>query len=278
MHDMNAAVGPQDETPPPETGATIQPVDAAVSSETPGAAESADAEPLADTPTPDQPAPSDAETTESPAESADTETETAAGMPEPETPTPAAPETTATTVVAPLGARTNARTPSFAGGRAGLAAEQRRRQRIEWGVAGGLAALLLAQVIVSDFDQLAASASMRPWLQRACTLLRCNLPPWREPQALVLLQRDVQADPQHPGRLRISASFRNDARWPQPWPKLRVTLSDTDGRALATRAFVAREYLDTSTQAGIGSGQVVGISVDVVDPSPRVTAFTFGFE
>ena len=170
------------------------------------------------------------------------------------------------------------RAPSFAKAPTTVSLAQRRLHRIEWGVVAGLAALLLVQVVASDFDQLAADSATRPWLQGACSVLRCTLPPWREPRALRMLQRDVRANPQRPGLLRISASFRNDARWAQPWPRLRIILSDADGRAIAARDFAANEYLGTGATANdIASGQVAGIAFDVVDPSPHVTAFTFEF-
>jgi hypothetical protein len=173
---------------------------------------------------------------------------------------------------------TGPRAPSFAKAPSAASMAQRRAQRIEWSVVGGLAALLLVQVVASDFDQLAASGTTRPWLQRACNVLHCTLPPWREPRALRMLQRDVRADPQRPGLLRISASFRNEARWAQPWPRMRVTLSDADGRAIAARDFAADEYLGAKpTTGGIASGQVASVAFDVADPSPRVTAFTFEF-
>jgi hypothetical protein len=174
--------------------------------------------------------------------------------------------------------RSRPRAPSFAKAPSPASVAQRRLRRIEWSIVAGLSALLLVQMVASDFDQLAAGASTRPWLLRMCGLLRCELPPWREPQALHLLQRDVRANPRRPGTLRISASFRNDARWTQPWPRLRVTLSDSDGRAIGARDFTAGEYLGTQpTPNGIASGQVAAVAFDVIDPSPRVTAFTFEF-
>jgi len=170
------------------------------------------------------------------------------------------------------------RMPSFMRKPTAAGAAQRRARRIEWGVVAGLVVLLVVQSVASDFDQLAGNATTRPWLQGLCGVLRCTLPAWREPDALHLLQRDVRANPDHPGLLRISASFRNDARWAQAWPRLRVTLSDADGRAIAARDFSANEYLGTTPTAnGIASGQVAGVAVDVIDPSPRVTAFTFEF-
>ncbi|MFT3897834.1 MAG: DUF3426 domain-containing protein [Thermomonas sp.] len=172
----------------------------------------------------------------------------------------------------------HSKTPSFANTPTTASAAQHRLQRTEWSIVGGLAVLLLVQVVASDFDQLAASSTTRPWLQRTCNLLRCALPPWREPRALRMLQRDVRANPQRPGLLRISASFRNEALWAQPWPRLRIVLSDADGRAIAARDFAASEYLGTTPTANdVASGQVAGIAFDVVDPSPRVTAFTFEF-
>lgn len=190
------------------------------------------------------------------------------------------PETPGIPVDSPSSAAQAPRTraPSFAKPPTAVSLAQRRQHRIEWSVVGGLAALLLVQVVASDFDQLAAGSATRPWLQRVCTALHCTLPPWREPRALRMLQRDVRANPRRPGQLRISASFRNEARWTQPWPRLRITLADADGRAIAARDFAANEYLGaTPTANGIASGQVAGIAFDVVDPSPRVTAFTFEF-
>ena len=218
----------------------------------------------------DDPSQASAEVDAAPADkltSETTETIEDADTPEiPEIPAPSAPQ-------AP-----GLRAPSFTRKPTAASAAQQRARRIEWGVVAGLAALLLVQVVASDFDQLAGNAATRPWLQHTCSFLRCTLPPWREPQALRLLQRDVRANPERPGLLRISASFRNDARWAQPWPRLRVILSDADGRAIAARDFGANEYLGTRPTAnGIASGQVAGVAVDVVDPSPRVTAFTFEF-
>ena len=256
---------PAEEPSSPTAAAIVAPVDIAGIAET-------TAIPAHD------PAPEAPETTEAAelaaAPEPETEPEAGEGADTPETPkTPEIPAPA--TSRAP---RTRTRTPSFARKPSTASTAQQRARRIEWSVVAGLAALLVLQSVAADFGQLAGNAATRPWLQRACAFLRCTLPPWREPQALRLLQRDVSANPSRPGVLRISASFRNDARWAQPWPRLRVTLSDADGRAIAARDFVANEYLGAMPTAnGIASGQVAGVAVDVVDPSPRVTAFTFEF-
>ncbi|MFO1474034.1 MAG: DUF3426 domain-containing protein [Lysobacterales bacterium] len=258
---------PAEEPSSPTAAAIVAPVDIAGIAET-------TAIPAHD------PAPEAPETTEAadlaaaPEPETEPETEPEAGE---DADTPETPETPE--IPAPAASRApRTRTPSFARKPSTASTAQQRARRIEWSVVAGLAALLVLQSVAADFGQLAGNAATRPWLQRACAFLRCTLPPWREPQALRLLQRDVSANPDRPGVLRISASFRNDARWAQPWPRLRVTLSDADGRAIAARDFVANEYLGAMPTAnGIASGQVAGVAVDVVDPSPRVTAFTFEF-
>jgi len=141
-----------------------------------------------------------------------------------------------------------------------------------------LALLLLVQILLADRDQLAADARWRPALEAFCAALRCDLAPWREPAAITLLDRNVAPDPSHPGVLHVTASFRNDARWSQPWPRLVLTLSDVDGRVAGARAFEPREYLGHAvTKNGLASGQSANVAMDVVEPAPRIVAFTFDF-
>ena len=65
---------------------------------------------------------------------------------------------------------------------------------------------------------LAADARWRPFVARCAraALRRCRH--GAKPAAFTLLERDVRPHPGVPGALRVTASFRNDARWPQPWP------------------------------------------------------------
>ena len=153
----------------------------------------------------------------------------------------------------------------------------RHRWRLPASIAG-LVLLLLLQMVLADRAQLSADARWRPALSTVCGALGCDLPPWREPGAFTLLDRDVRPHPLVSGMLRVTASFRNDARWSQPWPSLLLTLSDVDGRVAGTRLFAPREYLDgTPTQSGLATGQSASIVMDVREPAPRVVAFTFDF-
>lgn len=142
-----------------------------------------------------------------------------------------------------------------------------------------LALLLALQLLLADRNRLAADAGWRPVVAAVCGVLRCSLPPWREPAAFVLIDRDVQAHPKKSGVLRVTATFRNDARWAQPWPRLQLILSDIDGNPVAARVFTVREYLGAAPQQSLlASGQTASIAMDVVEPAARSVAFDFALQ
>lgn len=169
--------------------------------------------------------------------------------------------------------------PSFvrAASREDIATSRERR----WPAIAAIAALsvtLVLQTLLADRARLAASARWRPLLETLCGALSCDLPPWREPDAFALLQRDVRQHPTLRGALRVTASFRNDARWPQPWPKLHVTLSDVNGRPAGERSFEAREYLGgPPAQAMLGSGETATVAMDVLEPAAQTVAYDMRF-
>ena len=156
-------------------------------------------------------------------------------------------------------------------------APTRRDWRVPAAIAG-LGLLLAVQIVLADRARLAGQAGWRPLLTALCTALRCTLPPWREPAAFTLLQRDVRQHPTRPGALRVSATFRNDARWPQPWPRLQLSLADVDGRTAGVRSFSAEEYLGGApAQAELASGETATVAMDILEPAPDIVAFDFAF-
>lgn len=157
---------------------------------------------------------------------------------------------------------------------------QTPRRRGEWLALTVLAGLLALQLIIQQWATLAASPRLRPLLQTACAVLHCPLPAWHEPAAFTLLARDVIARPDRPGVLRVQASLRNDARYPQPWPVLVLTLADADGRVLGSRRFQPREYLEGTDPAPalLQPGQAGQIAFDILEPGPTAVAFDFRFE
>jgi hypothetical protein len=151
--------------------------------------------------------------------------------------------------------------------------------RWQWGLVAGLVTLLALQIAVADRARLAADAGSRPWIAGLCGVLRCSLPAWQEPAAFSMISRDVRPVPGQPGALQVQASFRNDARWEQAWPSLRLSLSDPDGRVIGTSVFAPRDYLDPTVDAAsvLEPGQSAQIAFRVREPAASTVAFTFEF-
>ncbi len=183
--------------------------------------------------------------------------------------------TAAATAAAP-GKRGSRTMPSFA--RVATAATKGPRERWILAVVVVLAVLLILQLLLADRARLSADARWRPTLNALCAALFCDLPPWREPTAFTLLQRDVRQHPNIPGALRVSATFRNDARWSQPWPRLRLTLSDANGRPAGERDFRAEDYLGgPASQPQLASGESATVAMDILEPATQIVGYDFGF-
>ena len=171
---------------------------------------------------------------------------------------------------APAAATTASTGPAFA------APTAAGRGRWRWPLIALLALLLGLQILLADRARLAADPGWRPVVENLCGALGCTLPPWHEPTAFLMLDRQIRpADT--PGALRVDATFRNDARWAQDWPALQLALSDADGRVLGSAAFTPEQYLGAAPATRLAPGQSAQASFLVREPAPGTVAFSFEF-
>lgn len=147
--------------------------------------------------------------------------------------------------------------------------------RWAWPLAFVLFVLLLVQILVGGRAALANDASTRPLAITACKVLACNVPAWSDPSTLKIVDHRIHAAPDRPGVLVVEASFRNDARWPQAWPLLQLTLSDINGVPVAQGRYAATQYLAGAHAATIGSGQTATVQLNVTDPPQKAVSFDF---
>lgn len=143
----------------------------------------------------------------------------------------------------------------------------------------GIAVLTLSlgvQLLWARRDVLAENPTWRPAIERLCLLASCHLAAWRQPEAFVPVRQKVTASPDLQGVLTVQVSFRNTARWPQPWPLIEIRLTDVNGTVLGLRRFRAKEYLNNRNVREIAPGQTVTVEIALQETSG--TAAGFGFE
>lgn len=86
---------------------------------------------------------------------------------------------------------------------------------------------------------------------------------------------NVTTDPDSNGALSITGSLANQAGFAQPWPLLRVVLTDRFGETLRSRDFKPADYLAPG-QAGstLGAGLAARFRLDIVDPGADAVGFS----
>lgn len=138
-----------------------------------------------------------------------------------------------------------------------------RRRTLAWAAGAGALSLLLAGQLVYLFrTELAALyPAARPPLERACAFLGCQVPLPQKAQFIHIEASDLQADPARPERLTLMLALRNRAPFRQAYPAIELTLTDGEGRPLARRVLLPRDYLgERGVEAqGVGPNTVTDI-------------------
>ncbi|HVP08147.1 MAG TPA: DUF3426 domain-containing protein [Burkholderiales bacterium] len=138
------------------------------------------------------------------------------------------------------------------------------RRRIAWALAALAAALVLVVQAVFWFrTEIAALVpETRPYLEAACTALRCELRLPRRPKLMAIESSDLQADGRRESVIVLNAVLRNQAPYAQEYPSLELTLTDERDEAVARRVLGPADYLAGTAADAIARG--IGARADAV--------------
>jgi predicted Zn finger-like uncharacterized protein len=140
-----------------------------------------------------------------------------------------------------------------------------------------LVLLLLVQVVHHYRASLARHPQIGAPLQSIYGALGLTLRPDWNLHAYEVRQWGVIADPSTPGTLKVRASVKNLADFPQPYPLLKLVLEDRWGDQVRAREFDPAEYLDPTTAPDrmLAPAQQSNASIAIVDPGPDAEGFRF---
>jgi len=146
-------------------------------------------------------------------------------------------------------------------------------------IIGVLLLMLGVQWVYFNRTSLAAQADWRPGLESLCSFLRCELPLRVDLSRIELVNRDVRKHPRVAGALLINATLVNHADFPQPYPILDVTFSNSSGTPVAARRFNPVEYLSDQTdiKAGMPVDTALQVMLEIEDPGEDAVSFQFEF-
>ena len=140
-----------------------------------------------------------------------------------------------------------------------------------------LVLLLLVQVVHHYRSDLARHPQIGAPLQSIYGALGLTLRPDWNLHAYEVHQWGVIADPAAPGTLKVRASVKNLADFPQPYPLLKLVLEDRWGDQVRAREFEPSEYLDPTSAPDrmLAPAQQSNASIAIVDPGPDAEGFRF---
>ncbi len=104
-------------------------------------------------------------------------------------------------------------------------------------------------------------------------------PPRANPEAFQLISRDLHSHPTLAGALILNATFVNLAQESLTWPVLELTLTDVQGRPVASRRFTRVEYLPGQQAGGdlLGPKVHVPIWLEIASPGKEAVGFEINF-
>lgn len=132
-----------------------------------------------------------------------------------------------------------------------------------WAAGSGLLLALLAAQAAHAFraELVSAYPPFQEWAEKACAALGCVITATPGSDALRIESSALEAEPDDPRRVGLSASIGNHSGRTQPYPWLALTLKGADGQPLARRLLGPDDYLTVKTGRGIGAGEEAPVTL-----------------
>jgi predicted Zn finger-like uncharacterized protein len=144
-----------------------------------------------------------------------------------------------------------------------------------WSGIALLALLLGVQLVHADREALGQNLVIGPSLKALYAAFGDPLPAAESVTDWDVSGVNVTTDPATPGALSITGTLTNQASYAQPWPFLRVVLTDRYGETLRARDFKPDEYLPgTQANVQLAGGLTSHFRLDIVDPGADAVGFT----
>lgn len=161
-----------------------------------------------------------------------------------------------------------------------------RRQRFSalWWAWRSLALLalvaLLAQVSFEyRVEMFARFPNLRPYVERGCITLGCQIDDPLAAGKMELLARDVREHPQYQHALLVNATLANRGALATKYPTIQLGIYDRTGGIVGVRRFQPREYVDASIdiEHGMPAARSFYLVLEIAGVGEVADSFEFTF-
>ncbi len=128
-----------------------------------------------------------------------------------------------------------------------------------------LLVVLMGQVVYLNRAEIAIFApGVKPYLEKYCEIINCTIPLAQQVRLLSIESSDMQMGTAQSSNITtLTATVRNKASFPQAFPSIELTLTDTQDQALASRIFTPGEYLkeNINPSVAIEPGKEISVTL-----------------
>ncbi|QVL46472.1 MAG: zinc-ribbon domain-containing protein [Methylophilaceae bacterium] len=112
---------------------------------------------------------------------------------------------------------------------------------------------------------------IKPLLERACIPLKCTIDLSKHLDLISIGDSDMQEDDTYQSVIKFSSSITNNAHYPQAYPNIELTLTDSDDRAVIKKLITPKNYLSSidNIKNGLAPQETAALTLllHVADPS-----------
>lgn len=133
--------------------------------------------------------------------------------------------------------------------------------------------LLTYQLYFYERELILSNTTIRPLLEQACQKINCKLPPLKMVSNIDVVNRSIAVEK---NRLKLKITLANHSKKPQPFPLIKLTLSNLNGNAVAQRIFTANEYLTkVHSKRPMPIDTPIDIELMIIKPVHKIESFSF---
>lgn len=138
---------------------------------------------------------------------------------------------------------------------------------------------LTGQYAYFQFDHLARTAQLRPYYEKVCAIIHCQLPTLQNVKQIRGSNLIIRSHPSYLNALIVDAIISNRASYAQIFPLLELTFSDINDVVVASRTFTPDEYLkgELLNLASMPARAPIHITLEIVDPGATAVNYALQF-
>ena len=146
-------------------------------------------------------------------------------------------------------------------------------QDIPWGVASGFCLLIfIFQLYFFEGYNLTQNKKLRPWVEKLCAPLGCQLPVYKNLDEITLLYGSLE--PADDEQFIFKMAFTNQSTFTQKKPSLKLILVDYTGTDFAERIFYPDEFPEQESDL-IEPDMSSEITLNIASPETKVGGYRF---